>query len=128
VAVEPGGQGREADLYYDVHDASAAVGVAGAPSGDRVHGLSLGSTAVYVGRTPGVDADALRASVGTEAHVDVADPFWLVALPLGRAGVVRLTMGRQVDLAAVPLQRRHQPDMTGLDERRSSPGWQWGTG
>src|SRR3954468_9348540 len=85
VSVEPGPQGRAADLHYEHSQRGRRAGVCvmGQPDGDRVLGLACGATAVYVGRAPGVERSALRGSSGAEALVDVADPYWLVALPVG---------------------------------------------
>ena len=124
VSVESGEQGRAADLHSEVFErgSGSATYVMGQPEGDRVRGLAFGPTVVYVGRAPGVEPHALRESAGADAVVDVSDPYWLVALPAGRAGVVRLSATLEVDLAAVPLRRPHQPDLRGLDDG-DPDGW-----
>jgi hypothetical protein len=124
VSVEPGQQGRVADLHYECskRGSVAAVCAAGRPDGDRVVGLACGATAVYVGRTPGVEEEALRASVGADAFVDVADPYWLVALPVGQGGVVGLSASVEVDLAVVSLRRLPDPPEPVDDDPE---GWSW---
>jgi len=77
VSVEPGQQGRAADLHFEVHDGDSVTATCamGQPAGDRVHGLAFGATAVYVGCAPGVEPHVLGESAGTDAIVDVADPY-----------------------------------------------------
>ena len=52
----------------------------------------------------------------------MADPYWLVALPVGRAGAVGLSATVEIDLGAVPLRRLPDLPEPGEDDPE---GWTW---